>query len=151
MFRQSPPDNNWTFALPIKGTAQIPWYAPEDTGKYVKAILYNREKLLGKEFYGTNGYATPLEIVETFKNLYPQAGEKASFAELPGDVYKGIIKQAMSAPDFIVQEMYENMRLLEDFGYYFGADLKPSLKLVDEKLTTWEDFARTAPAFKELK
>jgi hypothetical protein len=40
--------------------------------------------------------------------------------------------------------MYENMLLMEDPGYYAGADLKPSLALLDEgdKLTTWKDFVK---------
>ncbi|KAH7027706.1 NmrA-like family protein [Microdochium trichocladiopsis] len=152
MFRQAPPDNNWRFALPVKGDSQIPYYAPkEDTGKYIKAIVNNRDKLLGKNFLAATAYTTPFEMVETFKKLFPEAGATAQYVELPGDVYKGLIKQNMSAPDFIAEELYENMRLLEEFGYYFGEDLKPSLDLVDEPLTTWEEYAKKAPAFKDLK
>lgn len=151
MFRPTPPDNNWTFALPISASAPIPLYHPADTGKYIKAIVQNRESLLGKEFLGASEYSTPQKIVDDFKKLFPEAGAKASFVELPADVYRAAIKQAMQVPDFIAQELYENMRLMEEFGYYFGAALEPSLALVEEPLTSWEEVARNAPAFSELK
>lgn len=45
-------------------------------------------------------------------------------------------------PPAIAQEMLENMLLLEEPGYYRGADLSPSLALLDEKPTTWKAFVQ---------
>jgi hypothetical protein len=47
--RQSPEDNAWTLALPLPGAAPMPLFdTANDAGKFVKGILLNREKVLGK-------------------------------------------------------------------------------------------------------
>lgn len=53
---------------------------------------------------------------------------------MPQEVFKSFL------PPAVAQEMLENMLLLEDPGYYGGADLSESLALLEEKPTTWRDF-----------
>lgn len=126
MFRQAPPNNDWTFALPIPGSTPIPLLnTADDTGKFVKGILNNREKTLGKRIYGATDYYTIDEIVKEFKEQYPEAGKTAKSAELPHDVFKGIMMKT-GAPEKSAEELLQNMRLMNEFGYYFGASLDES-------------------------
>lgn len=124
MFR---PDESgtWTLGLPIEEDAQIPLIDIEaDTGKYVKAIFNNRDKLLGKEVYGSGKYYTPLEIGEEFKKVYP--GTEAKFFSVPKDDYT-LGMTSMCFPKRIADELLENMILLnKEYGYYVGADLGDS-------------------------
>jgi len=43
-------------------------------------------------------------------------------------------------PPAAAQELLENMFLLEDPGYYAGADLSETLSLLDQKPITWKGF-----------
>lgn len=126
MFRQLPPNNEWTLGLPIPATSPVPLLdTADDTGKFVKGILLNREKTLGKRIYGATDYYTLTEIVDQFKELYPEAGKTAKTVELPHQVFKGILKAGGNS-DQGAEELLQNMRLLNEFGYYGGADLKES-------------------------
>jgi uncharacterized protein YbjT (DUF2867 family) len=148
MMRQLPPDNAWTFGLPVAGTAQIPLYDTRDTGKYIKAIVLNRDQLLGKRLLGATNYTTAQEVVDTFKTVYPEAGQSARYFQLSEQQFFDAQK---GTPEFIVRELYENMRLLEEFGYYGGESLDETHKFVEDPLTTWEEHIKTAKAFAELK
>lgn len=150
-FRQLPPDNAWTLAMPIPANSPVPLLATaEDTGKFVKAILLNREKVLGKRILGATAYLTLEEIVKEFKEQYPEAGKTAKNVELPHDVWKGFLAKA-GMPDVAQEELLQNMRLLSEFGYYGGESLDESHSILVDKLTTWKEFMGKAPAFANLK
>jgi len=126
MFRQLPPDNTWTLALPIPGNSPVPLLdTAEDTGKFVKGILLNREKSLGKRIYGATDYYTLNEIVAQFKELYPEAGKDAKVAELPPKVFTDILVSTGQTEEG-AHELLQNMQLMGGVGYYGGADLKES-------------------------
>lgn len=151
MFKPSPPDNAWTLGLPVAASSPIPTFDPRDTGKYVKAIVMHRDALLGKRLLGADAYVTAQEAVDTFRKLFPEeAGKTARFYQVPEDAFRGFM-QSQGSPEYVVDEFYENMRLLEEFGYYGGEPLEDSLKYVEDPLTSWEDFARGAEAFAGLK
>ncbi|KAI5918783.1 NmrA-like family protein [Camillea tinctor] len=150
MFGPQPPDNAWTFSLPASPEAILPMYHPGDTGKYVKAIVNNRDKLLGKRFYGATAYMTAQEVVDTFKTVFPEAGKTARFFSVPEEAFRGAMK-AQGTPDFIVSELYENVKLFEGPGYYGGESLGETHKLVTDRLTTWAEYAKDAEAFKGLE
>jgi hypothetical protein len=61
-------------------------------------------------------------------------GKKLNYSQVSNEQYKGFL------PDFMGEEMLENHLLIEEPGYYNGADLKESLGAVSEKLTTWKQF-----------
>ncbi|KAI2641112.1 NmrA-like family protein [Xylaria nigripes] len=142
-------EENWVLALPIASSSPLPLYDTADTGKYIKAIVENKQALLGKRFLGATEYLTAQEVVDTFKRVFPKAGAKAFFHALSKDEYYGFMKNS-GMPDIAVDEMYENMLLMQDFGYYGGEPLEDSHKLVTDRLTRWEDFIKTAPAFAGL-
>lgn len=65
------------------------------------------------------------EILNDFKEQFPVAGEGAENVELPHDVYKGILGSFGLNSD-AQEELLQNMRLLNEFGYYGGDTLEPS-------------------------
>ncbi|KAF8472850.1 NMRAL1 protein [Kalaharituber pfeilii] len=118
----------YTFGLPVPGDkAGIPMFDVRDTGKFIKGILLNREKTLGKRVLGATKYMSPNEVLEVFKKV------KAETAKEKGAQYN------------------ENMVLLGTYGYYGWESLDWSHSIVDEPLTTWEEFVATEPAWADLK
>ena len=161
-------DGNWALAMPDPADAPIPFFDAEaDTGKFVKAMFLNHEKVLGKRIYGATAYYTPTEIVDQFKEVFPNTGKKTAFSELPGDVFKNILG-SMGTPEPIQEALLQNMRLLSEFGYYGGDSLDSSLavgslvsafidhpltialKILSEKPTTWKEYMKREPAFAGL-
>ncbi|RYP13624.1 hypothetical protein DL767_010634 [Monosporascus sp. MG133] len=114
-----PPDNNWTFTLPAAASAQIPMFHVGDTGKFIKAIVLNRDRVLGKRVLGATTYMTAQEVVDSFRTLFPKAGSTAYFFQLSEDMFRETLK-SQGLSDYLVTELYENLRLLEEFGYYGG-------------------------------
>ncbi|KAI0861228.1 NmrA-like family-domain-containing protein [Xylaria cubensis] len=149
MLKAQGPDGPWVFALPLSADAQIPMYHPKDTGKYVKAILQNADKLLGKRFLGATAYMTPKEVVERFSKAFPAIGANASFFQVPEDMFRAAMK-GKGMPDFIVTELFENVRLMDTFGYFGGESLELTHELVKDSLTTWDEYVKEAEAFKGL-
>lgn len=150
MLREMSP-GNWTLALPMPDTAPIPLFAPElDSGKFLKAIVLNREKLLGRQVLAATAYVTPAQIVASFKKAFPEAGKTASFYRLPHDQFLGAMRGA-GLPDFAAEELLENMRLMDEGGYYGGESLDASLALLDDKPTTWDEYIKESKVFAELK
>lgn len=149
--RQLPPNNQWGLAFPLPADAPMPLLAAgEDTGKFVKGMFLNREKVLGKRVYGATDYYTPEQIISQWRELYPVDGKDAKFNRLPDAVFKGIIAQR-GAPEVVQEEMLQNMRLMPEFGYYGGDSLEFSHSILDEPLTTWKEFAKASPVFSKLK
>lgn len=151
MLKPAPEDGAWTFGAPMAATALMPTFDPRDTGKYVKAIVRHRDALLGKRFLGADAYVSAEEMLATFRRLFPEAaGKTARFVQVPEDEFRAGMK-TRGSPDYVVDEIYETVRLLEEFGYYGGEPLGESLKYVEDPLTTWEEFAKGAEAFARLK
>ncbi|KAJ9614658.1 hypothetical protein H2200_002795 [Cladophialophora chaetospira] len=140
----------YNFALPISTKSPIPLFdADEDTGKFVKGILSNREKVLGARIYGATDYYTPEQIIADFQAVKPKDGQGGVAVQLPEAVFKNIIA-GNGLPEQFQDELLENMLLMPQFGYYGGADLKESHSIVDEPLTTWKDFVAKSPAWADL-
>jgi hypothetical protein len=126
MMRQLPPNNDWTFGLPIPTSSPIPLLdTAGDTGKFVKGILLNREKTLGKRIYGATDYYTVAEIVEEFQEVFPEAGKTAKAVELSHEVFKAALGKS-GLPEEGQEELLQNMRLMNEYGYYGGESLTES-------------------------
>ncbi|KAI8626728.1 NmrA-like family protein [Xylariaceae sp. FL1651] len=143
-------DENWVFSLPIAASSPIPLFDPADTGKYVKAIVENKDALLGKRFLASTETLTAQEIIDTFKKVFPEAGKTASYYQTPKDSFYAFMK-GTGMPEFAVDEMYENMVLMQDYGYYGGESIDESLKFVEDRLTTWAEYIKNAPALANVK
>lgn len=120
------PDGSWGLGLPTPPDAPMPLFdAEDDTGKFVKGIFLNREKVLGERIYGATDYYTPTRIMDEFKECYPKVAATASYNELPADVYKGILG-SIGLPASFQDEMLENHQLFSVSGYFGGAKLDAS-------------------------
>lgn len=108
------------------------------SGKFVNGILKNRDATLGKHILGAENYYTPEQIRS---GLETATGKKVYYAQITGEQYKGFL------PAFMAEEMLENHLLIEEPGYYNGADLKESHDIVDEKLVSWEEFVKKSGKF----
>ncbi|KAK1759086.1 hypothetical protein QBC47DRAFT_315117 [Echria macrotheca] len=152
LMRPDPSNNGaWTFSLPVPATASIPVFDPADTGKFVKAAVLHRDRLLGKRILGATAYMTPVEIVEGFKKVFPEAGRTATYKQLSEAEYMQT-RTSTGTPENIARELLENMLLLDEPGYYAGESLDDTYKLVEDKLTSWEDFAKNSRKWgEELK
>ncbi|KAF8459658.1 hypothetical protein BDZ91DRAFT_742007 [Kalaharituber pfeilii] len=138
----------YTYALPVPGDkAGIPMFDVRDTGKFIKGILLNREKTLGKRVLGATKYMSPNEVIEVFKKVKVETAKEkgAQYNEVPADIYKAFL------PPAIADEYTQNMVLLGTYGYYGWESLDWSHSIVDEPLTTWEEFVATEPAWADLK
>jgi hypothetical protein len=126
-FRPSPqPPHAFTLALPgvPKDKKVIPLlWAEEDTGKFVKGILKNREKLLGKRVLAADRYYSSEEMVQIFSEVKPEAGKGAQAVALPPQVYRDILMKT-GLPEFAAVELSENFEMCAQCGYFDGADLE---------------------------
>lgn len=97
----------------------------------MKAAIKNREKVLGKQIYASVAYYTFEQIVDEFSSV---TGKPAKYMKVPGEVFKSFL------PENKAEDIYEMLMLIQEFGYYGGADLAESLELLDEKPTEWKEF-----------
>uniref|UniRef100_A0A8H7NQ76 NmrA-like domain-containing protein n=1 Tax=Bionectria ochroleuca TaxID=29856 RepID=A0A8H7NQ76_BIOOC len=127
-------DGSYTHAMPVDGEkARVPVFdAASDTGLFAKAAIKDSAPS-GKRILAATDYLTPNQIVADFTAA---TGKKATYKQVSNDVYKSFL------PAPVAQELLENMLLLQDPGYYAGADLSSSLALLDRKPTTWKEFAK---------
>jgi hypothetical protein len=89
--------------------------------------------LKNKRILAAAKYYTPEEIVNTFSQV---SGKKAVFIQVSPEQYEA------SLPPAVAEEYLENQLFVEEPGYYLGEPLEPSLKLLDSKPTTWEEFVQ---------
>ncbi|KAK7212375.1 hypothetical protein V2G26_019553 [Clonostachys chloroleuca] len=127
-------DGSYTHAMPVDGEkARVPVFdAASDTGLFAKAAIKDSAPS-GKRILAATEYLTPNQIVADFTAA---TGKKATYKQVSNDAYKSFL------PAPVAQELLENMLLLQDPGYYAGADLSSSLALLDRKPTTWKEFAK---------
>lgn len=159
MMRPLPPDGAWTLALPAPETAPFPLYATEDTGKWIKAIVLKQqqgEDMLGRQVYAATAYLSPAEIVAQFRQTFPTAGgggagPAARYVRTTHDQFLEALSKGLGMPDFAALEMLENIRLMDEGGYFGGAPLEGSQAILEDELTTWEEYIRQAAAFANLK
>ncbi|EAS30127.1 NmrA family transcriptional regulator [Coccidioides immitis RS] len=124
-------DGMYTLMLPITDKAQFPLFDVADTGKYVLTAIKHRDSLLGKQILEAVDYYSPDRIVEEFEQV---TGHKAKFLTIDADDYMKFL------PPAVAKEMLQTHQLLENPGYYAGATLEESLKLVEQKPTTWKEY-----------
>ncbi|KAF3479620.1 NmrA family transcriptional regulator [Arthroderma uncinatum] len=141
----------YNLSNPVPNNAPFPLFdADRDTGKFVKAILLNREKVLGKQIYGATDYYTPDQIIADFQAAKPQDGKGGAAIQIPDQTFKGFLGMNGMSEE-AQEEMLQNMQLLYLYGYYGGASLEESLTLLDEKPTTWKSFVEQEPIWANIK
>lgn len=116
----------------------IPFADQDNVGKFVKAMIKNRDATLNKQILGAENYYTPEQIRS---GLEAATGKKTHYAQVTSDQYKSFL------PEFIAEEMLENHLFIEEPGYYNGAELKQSHDILEDKLVGWEEFIKKGGAF----
>ncbi|KAI9805065.1 MAG: hypothetical protein M1825_000899 [Sarcosagium campestre] len=130
----------YVFSFPGPSSTVIPLSdTKEDTGKFVKAAIKSREKTLGKSVLGASDYYTIDRILEIFKKVKPSEAKNVRFQEITGDQYKNTLI-GYGMPDFVAQELLENMQFMAEFGYYGKESLDWSHQLLEEPATTLEEY-----------
>ncbi|KFY13102.1 hypothetical protein V492_03479 [Pseudogymnoascus sp. VKM F-4246] len=138
---------SYTLPLPIPTTAPIPLFdTAADTGKFVKGIFLAGDKAFGKTYDGAVAYVTPAEIASDFTAV---TGAKAEAVKSEVKDFKAELV-SFGMTEYLAEEMYQNMRLMDEFGYYGGAPLEKSHKILDEKLTTLKEFIAKQDQWKNL-
>lgn len=97
----------------------------------MRAAIQHYPSHTGKHIYAATDYFTPSRIAAEFSSVI---GKPAQAVQISEEQYKSYL------PEPIAQEMLENMLLLEDPGYYGGADLGESLGLLSEPPVSWKAF-----------
>jgi hypothetical protein len=108
------------------------------SGKFIGAIIKNRSILLGSHIFGAVDYYTPEQILAVLEEV---TGKKTQFVQVSSEAYKSFL------PEFMAQEMLENHLFIEEPGYYGGASLDGSQKILKEGLTTWKEYVQKSGAF----
>ncbi|ORY30795.1 hscarg protein [Naematelia encephala] len=150
--RKDESTGKYVLSTPNKPESKFPLIdIVNDTGKFIKAILLDREGTLGKHILGASGYYSPQQIIDGFAKVFPKDGEGIKFVTVPDDAYKNALL-SNGMPDRVAEEILQNMHLLnDDYGYYSKEPLEESIKIVKEPLVSWEEFLKNTPAFKDLK
>lgn len=119
-------DKTYSVPFPIPTTSPIPLLdTAADTGKFVKGIFLAGEKALGKTYDGAVAYVTPAEIASEWSAV---TGAKAEAVVADVKAWKAqLVGYGMT--EALAEEMYQNMRLMAEFGYYGGAPLEESHKV----------------------
>ncbi|CAO2649847.1 Nn.00g011390.m01.CDS01 [Neocucurbitaria sp. VM-36] len=132
-------DGALTLSLPVSDEAKFPLIdIKEDTGKFVKAIIKNRSKLLGEQILGSENYYTPKQLLD---QITKSTGKETKFVQISEDVYKSFL------PEFMAEEMLENHLFIEKPGYYAGEKLDKSHAILEDGLTSWKEFVEKSSAF----
>ncbi|KAL7796750.1 hypothetical protein V8C37DRAFT_327260 [Trichoderma ceciliae] len=135
MIRKNPASEpaGYTLALPVDPHKAItPLFdAAEDTGKFVKAAIKNFPSQSGNRILAAADYYTIDRLISEFSQVI---GKPAQAVQISDDKFKSFLSPVAA------QELLENMKLLEDPGYYAGEALGESLALLEEKPTTWKEF-----------
>lgn len=101
------------------------------SGKFVKAAIKNFPSQAGSRILAASDYYTIDQLISEFSEVM---GKPAHAVQIDDDKFKSFLSPVAA------QELLENMKLLEDPGYYAGESLAGSLALLEEKPTTWKEF-----------
>ena len=108
-------------SLPLPGDAKWPLISVvEDTGKYVKAILLNREKLLGKQICAAEKDYT---VEESVALLREKAGVDVAYEQVSEEDYRKALEKK-GLPEFFRDDLCENMKYASEYGFFGGMGLE---------------------------
>ena len=140
-------DGALTQYLPIPGATKIPIFdASEDTGKFIKAILLNPDKTLGRRVRGASEYISFDDMAATLTKLRPKKGKGANMVQIPREKFKESLVN-MGQPESVAEDLTEMFEYFEEPGYFAGDPL--DTELLGEPATSWADFVEQEPKWKE--
>ncbi|KAL4779774.1 nmrA family transcriptional regulator [Aspergillus varians] len=143
----TPPTYGLFWPEPVTLDTEFPLInAAADVGKFVKGIVLNREKYLGRQLNVAERYYTVREIVETIK----ANGVDVTFQALDMQTFKsGLAAHGM--PEFYQEDLWQVIQFAVEYGFYGGKGFEEEHQLLKEPLTTLEESLRSSPIFASLK
>jgi uncharacterized protein YbjT (DUF2867 family) len=120
------------FSFGLQPDTKIPAFDVEDTGGWVAAIFENKDKYLGKRIHMASEYIAASQLPEIYTKV---TGKSSKFVPLPYDVVK----------KFMGEELANNFKWIEDYGYYNGEDISESVKVYPKATTTEQYFKKRGP------
>ncbi|KAL4949078.1 hscarg dehydrogenase [Aspergillus filifer] len=135
------------FPAPVTLETEFPLIsASTDVGKFVKGILLNRERTLGRQLNLAERYYTTQEFIDITKRL----GVNVTFQAIDKETFKaGMAKQG--APEFFQEDVVQVLQYAAEFGFWGGKGFEEEHLLLREQLLTLEEALRESDAFAKLK
>ncbi|PVH77929.1 NmrA-like family protein [Cadophora sp. DSE1049] len=144
----SPNAKSYKLITPISTSTKIPLISVRaDTGKYVKSIILNREKMLGKVVMGGVKEYTVQEAANVMVGIggLDIVAEKCAYEE-----YKGMLVE-FGLPEFVADDMTENMKYFEEYGFFGGGTVENDHSILSESLETLEQWVVKSPQIAAMK
>ncbi|KAH8801727.1 hypothetical protein F5884DRAFT_847621 [Xylogone sp. PMI_703] len=138
--------HSYKLALPIPKNTKWPMISAElDIGKYVRAILLNRDKVLGKQICAAERDYTLEEIVQSMRD---KGGLDVTYEQIMEEQFrKGL--EAKGYPDFFRDDLTKAMKYSADYGFLrgVGVGLEVGHQIVGERLENYGEWiaASTKP------
>ncbi|KAH7389057.1 hypothetical protein BKA64DRAFT_604648 [Cadophora sp. MPI-SDFR-AT-0126] len=144
----SPNVKSYKLITPISTSTKIPLISVRaDAGKYVKPIIANRQSMLGKVVMGGVKEYTVQEMANVMVGTggLDIVAEKCTYEE-----YKGMLV-AFGLPEFVADDMMENMRYFEEYGFFGGGKVEDDHSILSESLETLEQWVVKSPQIAAMK
>ncbi|KAL2062732.1 hypothetical protein VTL71DRAFT_5804 [Oculimacula yallundae] len=144
----SPDAKSYKFITPVATSTKFPLISVQpDTGEYVKSIILNRQAMLGKEVMGGERDYTVQEVADILVRVggLDVVAEQCSY-----DEYKDMLK-AFGLPEFVADDMSENMKFIEDYGFFGGAKVEEDHSILSGSLETFEQWVVKSPQIAAMK
>lgn len=117
------PDGSFVMAMALDADSNIPLIDAEaDYGKYVVGALEDGSM---ETVLAAPEYVTPTQVVEGFAKA---TGKKVTFVRVPDEQLQAILSQTRG--EVLAKTMVAMFRAFREVGYYCGADLAPSNKIL---------------------
>jgi hypothetical protein len=110
---------SYKLPFPIPGTTPLPLISvASSTGIYVKSILLQKDKSLGKQICAAQGWYSLNDIVRIIRD---EGGLDVVFEQCSDAEYKaGLASKGL--PDFFQEDMSENAKWIAEWGFYGGKE-----------------------------
>ncbi|KAI9730911.1 MAG: hypothetical protein M1818_007985 [Claussenomyces sp. TS43310] len=136
--------SSYTVTLPVDpaGT-KIPFIdAPSDMGNFVLPALISPSKYIGQTICAAEKFYTLDQLASEFAEVRGLSQDQVAVTQIDESSFKALLKER-GMPEFLREDLYENMRCFEEFGYFNGVEgLEQNQPILGEgvRLTTWKDF-----------
>jgi len=118
---------SYKFSVPVPSMTKFPLIAVnEDTGKYVKSILLNREKMLGRRVLVAENLYTLDDCANILKET---AGLDVAVEQCSDEDYrKGLA--AVGYPEFMQDDLSDIMSFIKEYGFYGGVGFEADHEVI---------------------
>jgi len=116
---------SYKFTIPVPASTKMPLISVnKDTGKYVKAMLLQPQKIIGERIYTGVKYYTLNETAEIIQRI---GGLDVEFEQCTDEAFRKSLA-GVGAPEFLQEDMSQNMKYVQEYGF-FQQDLEDSQKV----------------------